>query len=134
MHEGLSDLYGASPEACAAARAYSVRQAEHLAETRLADSPYLMGNRFNAADLLLPTCLDWARFAKIELDEALTRYRKRVPPRLSARRPSRAVNARHIEDFRHPGLGRCRPTAAPANDEVRSLQLPRSRSAARRVH
>lgn len=80
-HEGLPDVYGASPVACEAARVYFGRQAGHL-EAALADSrPYLMGEAFNVADLLFASCLDWARFIEIELSERLARYQEQIAAR-----------------------------------------------------
>ncbi len=80
-HEGLPEIYGAAPVASEAARAYFVRQLGEM-ERRLADGrPHLLGDRFTSPDLLLTTCLDWARFVGIELPDPLERYRARIAER-----------------------------------------------------
>lgn len=80
-HEGLPAVYGEAPTACAAARAYFLRQASEL-ERRLADGrPYLLGDAFGAADLIVATCLDWARFVSIPLPDPLGAYRERIARR-----------------------------------------------------
>ena len=49
-HEGLPDVYGEAPEACAAARGYFQRMVGEI-ERRLADGrPHLLGDAFSAAD------------------------------------------------------------------------------------
>lgn len=80
-HEGLPGVYGEAPAACAAARQYFLRQVAEM-ERRLADGrPHLLGDAFDAADLLVTTCLDWARFVSIPLSETLSAYRERVARR-----------------------------------------------------
>src|SRR5262245_56154239 len=70
-HEGLPDVYGEAPAACAAARAYFQRSVGEM-ERRLADGrPHLLGDPFSAADLLLVSCLTWAQFVQIPLAETL---------------------------------------------------------------
>jgi len=81
-HEGpLSAVYGESRVACDAARAYFLRSAGEL-ERRLADGrPYLVGDIFCVADLLLKTCLDWADFVGIQLPEPLESYSQTISER-----------------------------------------------------
>lgn len=80
-HEGLPSIYGASPTACEAARQYFLRQVAEI-ERRLADGrPHLLGDDFSAADILVTTCLDWARFVAVELSEPLEAYRGRIARR-----------------------------------------------------
>jgi glutathione S-transferase len=81
-HEGpLSAFYGESEVACNAARAYFLRSAGEL-ERRLADGqPYLVGELFCVADLLLKTCLDWARFVGIQLPDSLESYSQTIAQR-----------------------------------------------------
>lgn len=76
-HEGLAHLYGAAPTAVQAAREYFQRQAS-VALQELSDGrSFLQGEDFTCADLLLCTCLDWARFVGEELPEELEAYRQR---------------------------------------------------------
>ncbi len=80
-HEGLPEVYGAAPEACAAARAYFTRMAAEP-ERRLADGrPWLLGDAFSAVDVLLASCLLWARFLGIPLAEGLDAHRARAAER-----------------------------------------------------
>lgn len=80
-HEGLADVYGVAPEACAAARGYFQRMVGEI-ERRLADGrPHLLGSEFSAADVLLTSCLVWAQFIAIPLAEPLVAYRDRVASR-----------------------------------------------------
>jgi len=80
-HEGLPAVYGEAPAACSAARAYFLRGLGEV-ERRLADGrPHLLGDAFSAADLLLITCLAWARLVAIELPESLAGYCERIHQR-----------------------------------------------------
>ena len=81
-HEGpLTAVYGESEVACDAARAYFLRSAGEL-ERRLADGrPHLVGDIFCVADLLLKTCLDWARSAGIQLPDSLDSYSQAIAER-----------------------------------------------------
>jgi glutathione S-transferase len=80
-HEGLPDVYGTAPEACAAARAYFQRMIGEI-ERRLADErPYLLGDAFSAADVLLVSCLAWAQFIQIRLAEPIAAYHDRIASR-----------------------------------------------------
>ena len=90
-HEGLPAVYGEAPVACEAARRYFARQAGEV-ERRLADGrPFLAGDAFSAADLLVTTCLDWAAFVAIALPERLDAYRRRIATR-PAYREAMALN------------------------------------------
>ena len=83
-HEGLPDVYGEAPEACAAARGYFQRMVGEI-ERRLADGrPHLLGEAFSAADLLL---VELPRLGAVRRDSA----------RRAARRLSRS-------DRRAPGV------------------------------
>lgn len=80
-HEGLPEEYGEAPVAVDAARAYFVRQVAVL-EGRLAQGqPHILGDDFSAADILLSTCLSWARFVGIELSATLVAYQERLAAR-----------------------------------------------------
>jgi glutathione S-transferase len=80
-HEGLPDVYGASPEACGAARGYFTRMVGEI-ERRLADGrPHLLGEDFTAVDLLLTSCLVWAQFIGLPLADVLIAYRDRIAAR-----------------------------------------------------
>ena len=81
-HEGLPEIYGTSPVAVEAARAYFQRSAGEI-ERRLSDGrPHLLGDDFTVADLLMKTCLDWAATAcQIPLPDPLSKYSARLSER-----------------------------------------------------
>ncbi|MEJ2089612.1 MAG: glutathione S-transferase family protein [Gammaproteobacteria bacterium] len=79
-HRDLARLYGEAPAAIDAAIAGFNKQI-NVAETTLARQPYLLGDSFSAADLVLMTCLDWADAYGIGLGPALDAYRKKIHDR-----------------------------------------------------
>ena len=82
-HAGLPEVYGESAIAVEAARAYFLRGTEEI-DCRLSDGrPYLLGEDFTVADLLLKTCLDWAGFVQIELPDVLASYSSTISLRPS---------------------------------------------------
>lgn len=81
MHEGLPEVYGEAPVAAKAAREYFTRQAGEVARILADGRPHLLGESFSAVDLLVGSCLAWARFVGIELDPALEDYRQRLTAR-----------------------------------------------------
>lgn len=85
-HEGLPEIYGEAESACRAARDYFRRSAGEM-ERRLAQaSPHLLGDAFRIPDLLLKTCLDWARLCRIELPDRLADYSQTIGSREAYRR------------------------------------------------
>ncbi len=96
-HEDLHNLYGEAPNALQAAREGFARQAR-AAATRLAISgPYVLGEHFSGADILLTTCLNGAIRRHIELPEALHAYHKRTTAREAYQRAQR-LNQRDQHD------------------------------------
>lgn len=79
-HQDLVDLYGNAPAAIAEAIAGFTKQVA-VAHSRLEARPYLLGEQFTAADLLLSTCLDWAVAYKLHLTPVLNTYRKQIQQR-----------------------------------------------------
>jgi glutathione S-transferase len=80
-HLGLKGIYGESPVAVAAAKDYFSHNLEAMAPRIGIASPYLLGTKLSAADILLMTCLEWARSEKMTLPESVLRYRERVASR-----------------------------------------------------
>lgn len=80
-HVGLEHVYGAAPKAVEAARSYFIENAEAMAPRIKESGPYLMGDQFSVADILLMTCLDWAVTDRIPLSDTLHQYRSRVASR-----------------------------------------------------
>jgi len=79
-HRDLADLYGEAPAAVQTAIEGFKKQLA-VAESALVDQDYLLGNAFSAADLILMTCLDWARFYDIELGTGFAGYGARIRAR-----------------------------------------------------
>lgn len=90
-HRDLAPIYGEAPAAVSEAFAGFGRQVA-VADRCLSDGrPHLLGEAFSGADILLTTCLDWARFYDLELTPALAAYRERTTSR-SAHRTAAALN------------------------------------------
>jgi len=80
-HEDLQKIYGEAPNALQAARDGFARQARAAAQRLAASGPYVLGEPFSGADILLTTCLNGAIRRKIELPEALQDYLQRITAR-----------------------------------------------------
>jgi glutathione S-transferase len=79
-HEGLAHLYGEAPVAVEAGKTYFSHNLEAMTP-RIAQAPYLFGERISVADILLTTCLDWAAVTNLALPAELVEYRRRVTGR-----------------------------------------------------
>lgn len=80
-HLGLPGIYGEAPLAVTAALAYFQRQIGSVARTLDDGRPWLMGDRFTGADMLLTTCLTWATRLEQPLAESLLLFRDRATAR-----------------------------------------------------
>lgn len=89
-HRDLANLYGEAPAAIDTAIAGFNKQV-NVALSTLAKQPYLLGDAFTAADLVLMTCLDWAVAYGIELNPAFDAYRDKIHARDAFQR-ARALN------------------------------------------
>jgi glutathione S-transferase len=79
--DALGHIYGVAPEVVARAGEYFRRQLRHV-ETALADGrTYLMGDRFNSADILLTTCLEWAIAYDVGICDNAYPYLERIQQR-----------------------------------------------------
>ncbi len=87
-HGDLAHLYGEAPAAIEAARSGFLRQ---LSATTgfLEGGGYLLGSHFSAADLVLATCLDWARAYGIELPAYLDPYLDKIHGRAAMQKAAR---------------------------------------------
>jgi len=59
-HGDLRHIYGEAPMANEAAATYFQKQMRTVERALIDRRPYLLGDRFSAADLLLSTCVSWA--------------------------------------------------------------------------
>ncbi|WP_375569856.1 glutathione S-transferase family protein [Seohaeicola saemankumensis] len=72
--QGLAHIYGEAPGVVARAAEYFQRQLRHVDIALRDGRPFLMGERFTAVDILLTTCLKWARDYEIEMPPHLISY------------------------------------------------------------
>jgi glutathione S-transferase len=77
-HLDLKQIYGDAPIAVESARKYFAHNIEAMADRIGERSPYLFGERFSTADILLMTCLDWARYCEIALPKPVAEYQHRT--------------------------------------------------------
>ncbi|MBK3666518.1 glutathione S-transferase family protein [Bradyrhizobium diazoefficiens] len=79
--DALGHIYGVAPEVVAQAADYFRGQLRHV-EVALADGrPFLMGERFSSADILLTTCLDWAIAYGVGICDNARPYLERIQQR-----------------------------------------------------
>jgi glutathione S-transferase len=79
-HEGLKHVYGEAPGAVEAAKRYFLHNLEAM-DSRIAEAPYLLGDQLSAADILMMTCLEWARTCDLKLPQGAAEYRERLAQR-----------------------------------------------------
>ncbi|MCG8690102.1 MAG: glutathione S-transferase family protein [Minwuiales bacterium] len=94
-HDGLKEIYGEAPVAVESAREYFLDQMNAMAGRVEAAGKYLFGDDLSVADVLLMTCLDWARLYHIPLPDILAAYQARVDDRPAYR---------EAFEFNFPGL------------------------------
>jgi glutathione S-transferase len=88
----LGPIYGVAPDVVAKAGEYFREQLRHV-EVALADGrPFLMGERFNSADILLTTCLEWAIHYGVGICDNAHPYLERIKARPGYQRGT-AANA-----------------------------------------
>lgn len=80
-HEDLKDVYGDAPNAVNAAREIFAQQAWAAAQRMQGKGPYVLGDRFTGADILLTTCLSGAVRRGIKIPDSLHDYLKRTTAR-----------------------------------------------------
>jgi glutathione S-transferase len=80
-HDDLKEIYGEAPSALSAA-GDGFRKQVLVADQRLASGrPYILGERFTGADILLTTCLTSAVRRRIPLSDTLRGYLERTTAR-----------------------------------------------------
>ena len=73
-HTQLAGIYGEAANAVLAARAGFEKQVRVADQTLQAKGPYILGNIFTGADILLATCLGWAERLGVPLTKTLRDY------------------------------------------------------------
>jgi len=92
-HTALREFYGEARNAVLAAQEGFQKQVR-VADQRLAlQGPFILGNTFTGADILLSTCLTWADRFELPLTERLREYMRRTTLR-EAYRLAFAANQR----------------------------------------
>ncbi len=95
-HADLAGLYGEAPTAVEAARAGYYKQVAVAEQHLAAGHEWLLGQNFSGVDILLATCVDWARAYQLDVSEVLDEYSTRANAR-AACAAARAINYRFQE-------------------------------------
>jgi glutathione S-transferase len=80
-HAGLPEIYGESEVAVRSAADYFLRQVAEVDRRLQDDRPFIMGETFSGADILISTCLAWARGVEIPLSDVASSYQGRTQDR-----------------------------------------------------
>ena len=80
-HGDLKAIYGDAPVAVDAGRDYFLHQLETMEGRIRGAGDYLMGARISIADILMVSCLDWARLYRISLPDYLLAYQRKLGSR-----------------------------------------------------
>ena len=91
-HEDLPHIYGEAPVANTSAREYFDKQIKAVAAQVESAGHYLMGAKFSTADILMMSCLYWAKLYNIGLPKALEDYHDRVAQRETYQKVMRINN------------------------------------------
>jgi glutathione S-transferase len=91
-HGDLRHIYGEAPIANKAAAAYFQKQMRTVERALDAGPPYILGDRFTAADILLSTCVTWAVHYGVPVADTVAAYNERVIARPAYAR-ARETNA-----------------------------------------
>lgn len=80
-HTDLRELYGEAPNAVLAAREGFKKQVGVADQALITGGPFILGDTFTGADILLATCLKWADRLELPLTGALRDYVQRTTSR-----------------------------------------------------
>jgi glutathione S-transferase len=80
-HTGLPHIYGEAPAAVETAKTYFFKQLGLVDRTLRAGGPFLMGEQFTTADILLTTCLTWALMREAPIYDSCRTYLERIATR-----------------------------------------------------
>lgn len=84
-HGDLKAIYGEAPAAVSSAKTYAEK---HLAvvDKHVQTREFVLGDRLGLADVVLMSCLDWAKAYGFELSDGLASYKSRLSERPAYRR------------------------------------------------
>ena len=77
-HGDLKHIYGEAPVALESAASYFATQLRHAEQALQDGRPFLVGERFTTADILLTTCLTWAVSYRVPVTAACLAYMERI--------------------------------------------------------
>jgi glutathione S-transferase len=80
-HDALKHIYGEAPGAVDGAAEYFRTQLRHAEQALQDGRPFLVGERFTTADMLLTTCLTWAVDYDVPVTRACLAYAQRITAR-----------------------------------------------------
>jgi glutathione S-transferase len=80
-HGPLQYIYGVAPVANEAAAEYFQKQMRAVERVLLDGRPYLLGDRFSAADMLLSTCVSWAIRYGVPVADDVVAYNNAITAR-----------------------------------------------------
>jgi glutathione S-transferase len=80
-HGALKHIYGDAPVAVESAGKYFETQLRHVVQTLDDGRPFLIGDRFTSADMLLTTCLVWAVGYGLPVAAVCSDYIERIAAR-----------------------------------------------------
>ena len=80
-HTALANIYGEAPNAVSAAREGFTKQVRVAEKALVERGPFIIGNTFTGADILLATCLGWAGRLEVPLTPTLCDYLERTTSR-----------------------------------------------------
>ena len=79
-HGDLAAIYGDAPAAVTASKAYAEKHLE-VVDRHISNTPYVLGDEFGLADIMLMSILDWANVYGFTLSASLAGYRERIAER-----------------------------------------------------
>jgi glutathione S-transferase len=89
-HRDLAHIYGEAPAAVSSGQTYAQKHLGVVA-AQMSGREFVMAGGFGIADVMLMTCVEWARAYGLELPEVLEQYRQRIGARPAFQRAA-AVN------------------------------------------
>jgi glutathione S-transferase len=89
-HGDLRHIYGDAPVAVESAGQYFATQLRHVVQALDEGRPYLVGDRFTSADMLLTTCLVWAINYRVPVQAVCRDYIARIAERPAYQQALRA--------------------------------------------
>lgn len=76
-HGDLESIYGEAPEAVKSSKKYASKHLSVVAR-HMEKHQYVVGEAFGFADVMLVSCIDWAKFYDLELPDVLIEYQSRI--------------------------------------------------------